>query len=80
RVLLLILLCSGLNSCPAEGDIEYLAVVESNTGWELIAGDQRMEGFGDQFVYLPQNIPPVCVTVRKLSIPGYLRVQVKTEG
>lgn len=84
----IILLANFLSGCPVEYDVEYVAEIQSNTEWRTKIQGEEIHGFGDQFLSIPPSRGagvseydlPVCITVQKQSIAGYLRARVFVEG
>lgn len=73
-----------LTGCPLEHDIEYVAEIQSDTYWKAQVNGESIDGFGNEFLQIPRRGAdyqlPVCVTVRKQSNAGYLRVRVAADG
>jgi hypothetical protein len=86
RILLPLFLVFLITGCPLEEDVEYVAEIRSDTHWKAEFGRTTIDGFGDRFLKIPPNPAtgkyelPVCVSVQKQSIPGYLRARVVVDG
>ena len=65
-----------LSSCS---DVEYTAVVRSDTEWSGAFGNRTVDGRGSDTVPLGSD-HPVCCVVQKQTEQGYLSVQVTADG